>query len=173
MCIRDRPALHLRRPLQVPSRRRLESLPAGRPDRALQEAPDPAWHLVRRRARRGARRARRRDPGGAEGSGKPVSYTHLGSQMGKRRVLILRHGRAGDGYPPARRMATGGFNPGGYGVPGVPRPAFPTGRAGCRSLPYRAAPTGSAGADRSIASSIGSVRRCARPRGKCARRTIH
>jgi 2-oxoisovalerate dehydrogenase E1 component alpha subunit len=43
-------ALHVRRSLQVPPRRRLEPLPAGRSDRALQEAPDLAGHLVRRRA---------------------------------------------------------------------------------------------------------------------------
>ena len=50
-----RPALHLRRSVQVPAGRRLAALPAGRPDRAPEAAPDRPGRLVR-----GAARSRRR-----------------------------------------------------------------------------------------------------------------
>jgi 2-oxoisovalerate dehydrogenase E1 component alpha subunit len=46
-----RPALHLRRSVQIPPCRRLEPLPAGRPDRPPQAAPDQDRPLVRRNTR--------------------------------------------------------------------------------------------------------------------------
>src|SRR5690606_189691 len=62
-----RPALHVRRSLQVPPGRRLVALSAGRPDRTPQEASDSSWPLVRRRAQRGAEAIRGRGHRRAEG----------------------------------------------------------------------------------------------------------
>ena len=92
------PALHLRIP-PLPPRRRLEPLPARRPDRPPEAAPDPARHLVRGRARRGARRARCRDPGRAEGSGK---LRHAGGRPRPQRRQHFRRrvqGHAGASAP--------------------------------------------------------------------------
>src|SRR5690606_2706537 len=71
-----RPALHVRRSLQVPPGRRLVALSAGRPDRTPQEASDSSWPLVRRRAQRDAEAIRGRGHRRAEGSRKPRLAAH-------------------------------------------------------------------------------------------------
>ena len=55
-----RRALHLRRPVGLPPRRRGRALAARRPDRAAQGPPDPHRRVERGAARRARRRGRRR-----------------------------------------------------------------------------------------------------------------
>jgi 2-oxoisovalerate dehydrogenase E1 component alpha subunit len=66
-----RRAQHQRRPQQVPPRRRLGALPAGRPHQPPEVAPDWPRRMERRAARAGAKGAGGRGRRGAEGSREP------------------------------------------------------------------------------------------------------